>query len=88
MSTSLSSLADSLSEKLHSDKCKDCKSELDYISVKDNQLIFQCLECKKSYNKDCNKELTRKSRICYMTKAMFIFINKLSFHTGNIVKLQ
>ena len=55
MSTSLSSLVDSLSEKLHSDECKDCKSELDYISVKDNQLIFQCLECKKSYNKDCNK---------------------------------
>ena len=55
MSTSLSSLVDSLSEKLHSDECKDCKSELDYISAKDNQLIFQCLECKKSYNKDCNK---------------------------------
>ena len=30
----------------------------------------------------------RKSKICYTAKAMFIFINKLSFHTGNIVKLQ
>ena len=29
-----------------------------------------------------------KSKIFYTTKAMFIFINKLSFHTGNIVKLQ
>ena len=29
MSTSLSSLVDNLSEKLHSGKCKDCKSELD-----------------------------------------------------------
>ena len=29
-STSLSSFVDSLSEKLHCDKCKDCKSELDY----------------------------------------------------------
>ena len=28
------------------------------------------------------------SKICYTTKTMFIFINKLSFHTGNIVKLQ
>ena len=28
MSTSLSSLVDNLSEKLHSDKCRDCKSEL------------------------------------------------------------
>ena len=46
MSTSLSSLVDNLSEKIHSGKCKDCKSELDYMSVKNNQLIFQCLECK------------------------------------------
>ena len=46
MSTSLSSLVHNLSEKLHSDKCKDCKSELDYMSVKDNQLI---LEFKKNY---------------------------------------
>ena len=46
MSTSFSSIVDNLSEKLHSDNCKDCKSELDYMSVKNNQLIFQCLECK------------------------------------------
>ena len=46
MSTSISGLVDNLSEK-HSDKCQDCKSELDYMSVKDNQLIFQCIECKK-----------------------------------------
>ena len=60
MSTSLSSLVDNLSEKPHSDKSKDCKSELDYMSVKDNQLIFQCLECKKNYNKDWNKELIKR----------------------------
>ena len=30
----------------------------------------------------------KKSKISYTTKVMFIFINKLSFHTGNIVKLQ
>ena len=68
MSTSLSSFVDNLSEKLHSDKCKDCKSELDYMSVKYNQLIFQCLECKKNYNKDCNKKLIKRfantCRIC------------------------
>ena len=46
MLTSLSSLVDNLSEKRYSDKCKDCKSELDYMSVKDNQLI---LEFKKNY---------------------------------------
>ena len=38
--TSLSSLVDYLLEKLRSDRCKDCKSELDYKSIKNNQLIF------------------------------------------------
>ena len=52
MSTSLSSLVDNLSEKHHSDKCKDWKFELNYMSIKNNQLIFQCLECKRYYKKD------------------------------------
>ena len=59
MSTSLSSLVDNLSEKTHSDKCKNCKSELNYMSFKDNQLYFQCLECKKNYKKDY-KELVKR----------------------------
>ena len=46
MSSSLSSLVDNLSEGLHSDKCIDCKSCLDYMSVKrvalkDDRLIFR-----------------------------------------------
>ena len=44
MSSSLSSLIDNLSEGLHSDKCTDCKSCLDYMITKDDQLIFRCLE--------------------------------------------
>ena len=36
MSTSLSSLVGNLSEKVHSDKCIDCKPCLDYMSVKDD----------------------------------------------------
>ena len=59
MSTSLSSLGDNLSEKLHSDKCKDCKSQLDYMSIKNNQLISQCLKCKKNYKKNY-KELIKR----------------------------
>ena len=39
MSTSLSSLVDNLSEKLHGDKFKDCKSELDYMSIKNSFLM-------------------------------------------------
>ena len=33
MPTSLSSLVDNLSEKLHSGKCRDCKYDLEYMSV-------------------------------------------------------
>ena len=69
MSTSLSSLADNLSEKHHSDKCKDCKSEFDYMSVKDNQWIF---ECTKNYKKDFNKELIKR------------FANTYEFCNGDI----
>ena len=59
MSSSLSNLVDNLSEGLHCDKCIDCKSCLDYMSVKDDQLIFRCFECKKNYKKDFNKELIK-----------------------------
>ena len=55
MSRPLSSLVDNLSEGLHSDKCTDCKSCLDYMITKDDQLIFRCFECKKNYKKDFNK---------------------------------
>ena len=60
MSSSLSSLIDNLSVGLHSDKCTDCKSCLDYMITKDDQLIFRYFECKKNYEKDFNKELIKR----------------------------
>ena len=57
MSSSISSLVDNLSERFHSDKCTDCKSCLDYMITKDDQLIFRCFKCKKNYKKDFNNEL-------------------------------
>ena len=42
MSTSLSKPVDNLSEGLHNDKSKDCESYLDYMTTKDEQLIFRC----------------------------------------------
>ena len=48
LSSSLRSLVDNLSEGLHSDKCTDCKSCLDYMTTKDEQLIFRCFGCKKN----------------------------------------
>ena len=65
MVSSLSRLVDSLSEELHCDKCIHCKSCLDYMSFKDDQLIFGCFECKKNYKKYSNKELIKRfANIC------------------------
>ena len=60
MSTSLSNLVSNLSEELHSDKCTDYKSCLDYMTIKGEQLIFRCFECKKNYKKYFNEELINR----------------------------
>ena len=60
MSTSLSKLADNLSEGLHNNRCVDCKSSLDYMITKDEKLIFRCFTCKKNYEKDFDKELIKR----------------------------
>ena len=60
MSSLLSNLADNLSEGLHNDKGTDCKSCLEYMSIKNNQLILRCFDCKKNYKKDFNKELIKR----------------------------
>ena len=74
MSSSLSSLVDNLSERLHNDKSIDCTFFLDYMSMKENQLIFKCLNCNKNYNKDFNKELINR------------FSSKYRFFNGDINK--
>ena len=75
MSSSLSNLVDNLSERLHSDKCRDCKSCLHFIITKDEQLIFRCFGCKKNYKKDFNKELIKRFGNIYMNFATEILIN-------------
>ena len=65
MSSSLSNPVDNLSEGLHCGKCIDCKSCLDYMSVKDDQLIFRCFECKEDDKKDFNKELIKRFENLY-----------------------
>ena len=60
MSTSLSKLVDNLSERLHDNKCINCKSCLDYMRTKNEKLIFKCFNCKKKYEKDFNKELIKR----------------------------
>ena len=51
MSSSLSNLVDNLPKGLHNNKCKVCKSGLEYIKFEDNQLIFYCSECNKNHKK-------------------------------------
>ena len=53
------SLVDNISDRIHSNKCTNCESSLDYMKVEDNQLIFKCLICNKENNKDFNKELIK-----------------------------
>ena len=74
MSSSLSNFVDNLFEGLYCDKCTDCKSCLDYMTTKVEQLIFSCFKCKKIYKKDFNKELIRRFQI-YMNCEMEILIN-------------
>ena len=78
MSTSLSKLVDDLLEELHSVKCTDCKLHFDYMSIKDNQLIFRCFGCKKNYEKDFNKELIKRfantHRFCNKDLNKFILL--------------
>ena len=56
MATSLSKLVDNLTEDIHGDKCVNCKSDLTYMEVIDEALIFKCFNCK-NYEKEINKEL-------------------------------
>ena len=76
MSTSLSDLVNNLLEGLH--KCTDCKLHLDYMSIKDNLLIFRCFRCKKNYEKDFNKELIKRFantyQFCNKDLNKFIFL--------------
>ena len=65
MSSSLSNLVDNLSEGLHNDRCIDCKSCLDYMTTKDEQLIFRYFECKKNYKNDFDKELINRFSSTY-----------------------
>ena len=67
MSTLLSKLIDN-------DKCKDCKSYLDYMTTKDEKLIFRCFSCKKNYEKNFNKKLIQR------------FANTYEFCNGDLNK--
>ena len=45
MPSSLSSLAEKLAKELHKVKCKEYKSDQEYVAVNDVSLIFKCMYC-------------------------------------------
>ena len=55
MATSLPTLVDNLTEDIHGDKCVDYKSDLSYMKVMDETLIFRCFNCKKTMKKKLTK---------------------------------
>ena len=60
MSISLSNLVTNITEGLLNDRCIDCKFCIDYMTTRDEQLIFKCFRCKKNYEKNINKELIQR----------------------------
>ena len=78
MSTSLSSLEDNLSE-IYNKKCidKNCKSECEFIELKNNRLQYKCYECKKIQLKPINeliKKFPKTYRFCNRDINKFILL--------------
>ena len=67
MSTSLSTLVDNLSNRIHDNrKYTKCNSSLEYISIsKKSGLLFECFDCKKRYTRKFDKKLTKKFKNTY-----------------------
>ena len=43
----------------------NCGSSLEYISIKNGKLLFECFDCKKRYTIKFNKKLTKKFKNTY-----------------------
>ena len=65
MSILLSNLVSNLSEGLPNDRCIDCKSCLNYMTSKDERLIFRCFRRKKNYGKNFYEDLIQRSANTY-----------------------
>ena len=57
----------------------------DYISIKNNQLIFRCFDCKKNYKKNSNKKLIKRFaniyKFCDRAFNKVIFLLKIGVYT-------
>ena len=74
MACSLTDFIDNLAEGIHKIKYKDCDCFLDYESVKNNFIKYNCLSCNKDYSNKIDEELKKK------------FKNTFKFSNYNISK--
>ena len=79
MSSSLSKLADNLSEGIYNNKCSNCKSNLDYIRItKNKKLLLKCFNCntyhKKKFNKDLIKKIENTYNFCNNDLNIFVLL--------------
>ena len=79
MATSLSKLVDDLTDNIHNDKCIKCKSNLCFVRVMNETLLFKCIDCDKEYEKEFNKELIESLQIP-INFVIMILINLLCYY--------
>ena len=84
MSTALSSLADNVS-KIYNKKCinKSCKSECEFIKLKNTRLQYKCYECKQIQLKPINeliKKFPKTYRFCNRDINKFILLLRKGVH--------
>ena len=69
MSSSSSSLVDNLVadeiKDIFSYECEDCNIKLDYLSFKDNNMLFKCFQCNSWYKKQFEHDLISKFKNTY-----------------------
>ena len=58
--SSLSNLANSLTEGIHKIKCEDCNCFLEYKSFKNNLIKYECLSWNKNYSNKIDKVLKKR----------------------------
>ena len=58
--SSLSNLANSLTEGIHKIKCEDCNCFLEYESFKNNLIKYECLSWNKNYSNKIDKVLKKR----------------------------
>ena len=85
MASSLSNLADTLSEGIHKIKYKNCNCCLKYESVKDNLLKYKCLLCNKNYSNKMDEELKKKFKNTFEFSNNEFIINKFILLLRQIV---